>query len=123
MARRLSQRNQRLHHLPDPGVAVTAVRREVGLPVYWLVVGLAVMVGSPVLAIFASVKINERAIERTQATQAAAQAQARVEGLLVYCRMIGTSVDVYSEATTQAGKRAYTTWLTEYRRSGCTPRK
>ncbi len=99
------------------------LRREVRLPIYWVLVGVAVMVVSPLLSIYASAQINQRTIERTQAEQAKAQAQARVEGLAVYCRLVGTQVDVYSEAISDAGKRAYVTWLTEYRRSGCTPRK
>lgn len=99
------------------------LRREIKIPIYWLIFGTLVMFVSPLASIYASVQINQRTIERTQAEQARAQAQARVEGLAVYCRLVGTQVDVYSEATSVVGKRAYTTWLTEYRRSGCTPRK
>lgn len=99
------------------------IRREIGIPVYWLVVGIAVMVVSPLLSIYASVQINQRTAQRAQAAQAKSEAQARVEGLAVYCRLVGTQVDVYSESVTAVGKRAYTTWLTEYRKSGCTPRK
>lgn len=99
------------------------LRREIRLPIYWLVVGLMVMIVSPLLSIYASVQINQRSAEQAAKTQAAAEAKARVEGLAVYCRLIGTQVDVYSEATSAVGKRAYDTWLAEYRRSGCRPGK
>src|SRR6185295_3811637 len=105
------------------GEPPSTLRREIRIPIYWLVVGLMVMVVSPLLSIYTSVKISQRTIVQTQTEQAKAASQARVEGLAVYCRLVGTQVDVYSEAITSTGKRAYDTWLTEYRRSGCKPGK
>jgi hypothetical protein len=94
-----------------------SLRREVRIPIYWLIVGMAVMVISPLLSIYISVKINQRTIEQNNQARAAASAQFQV----VYCRLVGSQVDVYSEAQTEVGKAAYATWLAEYRRSGCEP--
>jgi hypothetical protein len=106
-----------------PGGSERPLRKEVRLSIYWLVVGMFVMLVSPGLSIYASVLINQHTITRTQEAQAQAEAAARVEGLRVYCRLIGTQVDVYSEAVTDVGRKAHDTWLEEYRRSGCLPRK
>jgi hypothetical protein len=95
----------------------TAPRREIHVPVYWLIVGLAVMVLSPVLSILVSVKINQRTIEQNEA----AKAQARVESVARYCRLLSSQIDVYADAQTPVGKDAYRTWLTEYQTQGCEP--
>jgi hypothetical protein len=95
------------------------LRKEIRIPIYWLIVGLCVMVVSPLASIYASVKINQKTIAQSEHAQDAA----RVQALAVYCRLLGTQVDVYSEATTDVGKRAYGTWLAEYRRTGCQPGK
>jgi hypothetical protein len=99
------------------GEPPSTLRREIRIPIYWLVVGLMVMVVSPILSIYASVKINQRTIEQSNQARAAASAQFQV----VYCRLVGSQVDVYSEAQTEVGKAAYATWLAEYKRSGCEP--
>lgn len=91
--------------------------REIRIPIYWMVVGLLVMVASPILSIYASAKINERTIAENERARVAA----RVESTLRYCRLLGSQVDVYSEATTDVGKAAYKTWLTEYQIQGCKP--
>lgn len=98
---------------------MTPLRREVQVPIYWLLVGLAVMVASPILSIWVSYQINQRTIAENEA----AKTQARVESTLRYCRLLGSQVDVYSEATSTVGKDAYNTWLTEYRLQGCQPGK
>jgi hypothetical protein len=96
-----------------------SLRREIQVPIYWLVVGLMVMVCSPILSIIVSVKINQRTFNAAQEAQQAAKAEATLR----YCRLLGSQVDVYSEATTAVGKDAYNTWLTEYRLQGCEPRR
>lgn len=95
------------------------LRREIQIPIYWMLVGLAMMVVSPILSIWVSYQINMRTIEENEQ----ARAQARVESTLRYCRLIGSQVDVYSDAETGVGKAAYRTWLTEYRAVGCQPGK
>jgi hypothetical protein len=93
------------------------LRREVRVPIYWLVVGLAVMVVSPILSIWVSVKINQHTIAQNDAARVAQAQQFQV----VYCRLLGSQVDVYSEAETDVGRAAYQTWLDEYKRSKCLP--
>lgn len=87
------------------------------LPVYWLIVGIAVMVVSPVLSIVVSAKINQRTIAEAEAAKKVAQAEA----LQRACRLIGTQVDVFKEAESDVGKQAYAAWLKEYRLSQCQP--
>lgn len=93
------------------------LRREIRIPVYWVVVGLAVMILSPILSLLASVKINEGTIRENER----ARAEARAESAIRYCRLLGTQVDVYAEAQTPVGQRAHDTWLEEYRVAGCQP--
>lgn len=98
-------------------------RRVVQVPLYWLVVGIAVMVVSPILSITASAQINKRTIASTIAAAEAAKAEARKDGLVRYCRLIGSQIDVYDEATSEVGKNARANWLREYQLSGCQPPK
>lgn len=98
---------------------MTVLRREVHVPIYWLFVGLAVMVVSPLLSIWVSAKINEHTIRQGER----ARAEAKVESTARYCRLLGAQVDVYKEATSPVGIDAYQTWLTEYRTQGCQPGK
>lgn len=107
---------------------MTQLRREIRVPVYWLLVGLAMLVVSPMLSIIVSVKINQRTIEQNEAAkQDAAQRvetakrEATAEALVRYCRLIGSQIDVYAEATTPVGKEAHRTWLIEYQTAGCVP--
>lgn len=93
--------------------------KVVQVPVYWLIVGIMVMLVSPVLSIVASAAINNRTIQ----TNERARAEARAESLIRYCRLLGSQVDVYSDAETPVGRDAYRTWLEEYNASGCQPGK
>lgn len=93
------------------------LRREVRIPVYWLVVGLMVMVVSPLLSIWVSVQINQKTMAQAQRVQT----EARAEALVRYCSLIGSQIDVYAEAQSTVGQRAHDTWLAEYKRSGCQP--
>lgn len=108
----------------------TQLRREIRIPIYWLIVGLLVVIVSPILSIVTSVQINERTItrneqerQRTEQQVEAARAEVRAETVARYCRLFGTQVDVYSDATTPVGNKAYQAWLTEYNNLGCTPTK
>lgn len=107
--------------LKTEGTSGEPLRREVRLPIYWLVVGLAVMIVSPLLSIYASVQINQHAAAKARQAQAQAEAKQRVEGQAAACRLIGAIIDVYSESVTAAGKRAHDTWLIEYTKAGCQP--
>ncbi len=93
--------------------------RLVHIPLWWFLVGIATAVLTPILTIYASVQISQRTIEANERSRA----EVRVETGLRCCRLIGSQIDVYSEATTPVGKDAYQTWLTEYRIQGCTPER
>lgn len=95
------------------------LRGEVRVPVYWLLVGIAVMVVSPILSILISVKINERTLAENEAIKRAAQ----VEGLQRACRLIGAQVEVFDQAESPVGEKAYKAWVQEYRLSQCQPPK
>ena len=93
------------------------------IPVYWLIVGMATMILSPLLSIFASVTIAERNAEHTRQQQAQAQAAAQVEARKVVCAWIATNLDVFDETppTSQAGKNLRTRYLELYQISQCQP--
>lgn len=93
--------------------------RVIRVPVYWLIVGIAVMVVSPILSIIVSVKINERTLAENEKIKQAAQ----VEGLQRACRLIGAQVEVFDEAESPVGEKAYKAWIEEYRLSQCQPPK
>lgn len=93
------------------------LRRDVHIPLYWLIVGLAVMVVSPILSVLVSVRVNAATIAEIEA----AKQQARAESLVRYCRLIGSQIDVYNEAQTEVGQKARDVWLAEYQLSGCQP--
>lgn len=99
------------------------LRREVRLPIYWLVVGLAVMLVSPLLSIFASVSIANT--NRVQAEHAAALAaeQTRAEGRKKACELFGSQMDVYLEEppTTDTGRKAQQNWIDLYQINNCQP--
>jgi hypothetical protein len=91
--------------------------RLVHIPLWWVIVGVATCVLTPILSIWISVQINQRGEE-----QAAKREQAvRAEMTVRYCRLLGAQADVYSEAETEVGKQAYATWVQEYRIQGCQP--
>jgi hypothetical protein len=100
---------------------MTTPRREIHVPIYWLIVGLCVMVVSPILSVVASARINEKSTRSAIVAADRAKEEAKSESLVRYCRLIGSQVDVYREAITPVGRDAYQTWLSEYRIQGCSP--
>lgn len=92
---------------------------EIRVPVYWLLVGIAAMVVSPILSIVISVQINQRTLAENEEIKRAAQ----VEGLERACRLIGAQVEVFDEAESPVGEKAYKAWVEEYRLSQCQPPK
>lgn len=96
---------------------MSAYQRVIRIPLHWLVVGVMISLLSPVLAIVVSVHVNNNTIKANEA----AKAEARREALIRYCRLLGSQVDVYAEATTQVGKDARAVWLREYQINGCQP--
>lgn len=102
---------------------MTPLQRDVHIPIYWLVVGLAVMVVSPVLSIFASVQIANHNRDKAEQAAATASAEAKEEGRLRICGLFGALLDTYVEAppTTQTGKRVQATYLEFYTLNQCQP--
>lgn len=97
--------------------------RLVHIPIWWVIVGVASCVLTPILSILVSVQIADR--NRIQQEQQAAKvaAELRAEGVERYCRLFGSQVDVYSDATSPVGIEAHRAWLTEYKKMGCKPPK
>ncbi len=99
--------------------------RDLRVPVYWLIVGIASMVLSPMLSIFASVTIAEHNAALTQERQTKAQVQAQVESRKVVCSWIATNLDVFDETppASAAGRSLRDRYLELYRISGCLPER
>jgi hypothetical protein len=93
------------------------------IPVYWLVVGMATMVLSPLLSIFASVTIAENNAEHTRQQQEQAQAQAQVESRKVVCGWIAAYLDTFDETppTSAAGRNLRARFVELYQISQCQP--
>lgn len=93
--------------------------RVVQIPAYWLIVGLATVIVSPILSTFVSVQVNKRTIAESEEIKRTAQ----VEGRQRACRLIGAQIEVFREAKSVVGEKALEAWLVEYRLSGCQPPK
>lgn len=101
------------------------INRTVQVPAYWLAVGLAATLLSPVLSIVASVRIAEGNSKEAADKARTVQLATREEGRLRTCALVGGQVAVYEETppTTPAGKNAAANWLREYRLNQCQPPK
>jgi hypothetical protein len=98
-------------------------QRVVRVPVYALLVGVAVMVVSPLLSILASVQIAERNAERVIAEQQKTEVAARAEARRVACVFFALNLDVYDQTppSMPTGRNLRQTYLEFYRLSGCQP--
>ncbi len=98
---------------------MTSMHRVVRVPLYWILVGVAVMFVSPLASIWASVTIAERNAHQTQKAQAAANEAARIRT----CGTFTALLDVYVETPpmTPAGKGVQQAYLEQYRALGCVP--
>lgn len=103
------------------------VRRQINIPIYWLVVGLMIMVASPLGSFYASTQIAKNNARRIVAEQAkardAAQAEAREEARRLTCAFLAASLDVYLETPpiSAAGRGLRQTYLDFYRAAECKP--
>lgn len=91
------------------------------IPIYWLVVGVAVMVVSPLLSIRASVVIAENNAKRIQAEQRAADQATRAASTRLACAQFGRLIDVYDAATTPIGREVRDVYVFFYSLIGCQP--
>lgn len=98
-------------------------QRVVRLPLYVLIVCIALTVVSPLLSIFASVQISERNAARVIAEQQKTEAAARVEARRVACDFFALNLDVYDQTppSTPTGRNLRQTYLEFYQLSGCQP--
>lgn len=98
-------------------------QKVITIPAYWLIVGLCVMLGSPVASIFAAVAISNNNARQIVAEQQRSQQAAREESRRVACSFFATSLDVYQETppTTATGRNLQENYLEFYRISGCVP--
>lgn len=97
--------------------------RPVQIPIYWLVVGMAVMIVSPLLSIFASVQIAEGNQRRVIAEQQKAQEAGRAEARVKACELFTALLDQYIETPppTPIGVGVQSIYLDFYRLNGCQP--
>jgi hypothetical protein len=95
---------------------MTRLQRDVHIPIYWLLVGLMVMVGSPILSIFASVEIANSNRERAERAAAAAAAKAAEDARLKTCLLFGALLDSFIDEppTTKSGEAFRRTYLEFY---------
>ena len=91
--------------------------RLVHIPVWWVIVGVMTCVLTPILTITTSAAIAKNTIKQNEEARREAASEMRIR----YCQLIGSQIDVYSEAETPVGRNAYRTWLTEYQTQGCQP--
>jgi Tfp pilus assembly protein PilX len=100
------------------------LRREVNVPIYWLVVGLAVMVVSPIFSVIAAVKISANQADHTREEQARAAAVTQAENRQVVCSWLSAYLDTFDETppASDAGKNLRLKFQDLYRISQCPPR-
>lgn len=98
-------------------------RREIRIPIYWLMVGIAVVFVSPIASVWASVQIAERNAERSFKEQQRAQAAAQVQSRAVACSFFGASLDVYDETppVSATGRNLRAKYVELYTLTGCQP--
>lgn len=95
---------------------MTPLRREINIPIYWLVVGLAAMLVSPLLSIFASVEIaNHNRVQAEKAAAAAAK-EAKEDARVRTCALFDGLLDSYIEEppSTKSGKAIRQTYIDFY---------
>lgn len=99
------------------------LRREVRLPVYWLIVGLAVAVASPVASVFAAVEISETKAANQDRRAAAVQAETQAQTRVVVCRWFAAALDLYVESppATEIQRNAQVAYLELYKLTQCQP--
>jgi hypothetical protein len=92
------------------------LKRDVHIPIYWLVVGLAVMIVSPLLSIFASVQIANHNRVQAEHAAAAAAVDAKEEARIRTCALFAGLLDSYIEEppSTKSGKAIRQTYLDFY---------
>lgn len=93
------------------------------IPVYWIIVGVACMIVSPLLSVLAAVNISENNAQRIIARQEQSKAEAAQTTRQLVCSYFAANLDAYAETppTTPAGKNLRQTSLDFYTNTGCQP--
>lgn len=102
---------------------VRRVRRVRGVPLWSLVVGVVVVFASPLISIYASVRIAENNAARVAAEQRRTEAEATAEAHRIVCQFFALNLDVYDETppASPLGRNLRQTYVDLYRISGCQP--
>lgn len=102
---------------------MTKQQRVIRVPVYWLIVGVAVMFLSPLLSFLMSVRVAEANAAHTREQQAEAQAASQATNRVVVCAWFAAWLDVYDETppTTETGRTVRAKTLELYALTGCQP--
>lgn len=85
-------------------------RRIVQVRAYWVAVGVAVMVVSPLLSIFAAVQISENRADRT-----------RAESIRFTCAQFSRLLDAYDPVTSSVGQDVRAVYEVLYTLLKCHP--
>jgi len=95
------------------------VPREIRMPFYWMMVGLATVLVTPMLVVAVSVKIADNNLAAVERQRAAAAEQSRV----LVCSLLGALLDVFDETPppTEAGRKVQATYLEFYVLAKCQP--
>lgn len=97
--------------------------RVVRVPVYWLIIGLFMMIGSPILSVLAATNIAKNNANQIIAEADRQRTAAREESRLASCAFFASSLDIYQAEppTTDLGKRLQRNYLDLYRITSCQP--
>jgi hypothetical protein len=99
------------------------IQHVIQIPVYWLVVGIAIAVANPILSVFASRTIAVENARRLVEQQQKAQAEQAGVAIRITCDLFRRQLEAYDETppTTDTGKNIRDAWLTEYQLYKCQP--
>lgn len=102
---------------------MTGEQRVVRIPVYWLVVGLCVMIVTPIFTLLAATTIANNNARRIVAEQERQKQAAQEEARRVACSFFSASLDAFAESPpiNKTGKALQENYLDFYRISGCQP--
>jgi hypothetical protein len=102
---------------------MTGTQRVVRIPIYWVIVGVAVMFLSPLLSFLMSVRVAEANAAETRAQQAKSEAATAAAGRAVVCAWFAAWLDVYDETppVSDTGRAVRAKTLELYQITGCQP--
>lgn len=104
-------------------VVIPKIQRVIKIPVYTVIVAVALTVGSPIASFYAATAIAKRNSEQLIVRQQQAKQEATAEARRITCAFFGSSLDVYREnpPISDAGRAQQRNYADLYRISGCQP--